>query len=276
MMTVSTELHVLRHRPGPKIMMAMWCAQIVVFAYLISYLIYRFVPSLSAAQAAQIHRALLPSQLGTQVLDSMPVYGGPVMLIIGALVGGGDYRWGTLRTIIARRPDRVSILLGRVGALTTVMLITAVLSLLTSGLCSAIVALANHDHAAWPTPGSLLLHLLALWLVCVTWSMAGFALAVLTTSVPAAIGIGLMWALALENAIGLLSASVPALAVVRKGLLSAATGSLAKAMGGPGATAGAPGVAPVIAGWLAVLLLLGYAALAVGLSLLMFTRRDIT
>jgi ABC-type transport system involved in multi-copper enzyme maturation permease subunit len=276
MTTVGTELRAIRYRPGPKIMMAVWCAQIIVFAYLVSYLIYRFVPSLSPAQAAQIHRALLPGQLATQVLDSMPVYGGPVMLIIGALVGGGDYRWGTLRTIIARYPDRTGFLLGRAGALTAVMLLISVVSLVLSGVCATIIALAGHDSAAWPSPGSLLAHLLALWLVCAAWGIAGFALAVLTRSVTAAIGIGLLWTLALENVVGALAASVPALSDVRKVLLSAATGSLAKAMSGPGAAAGAPGVAPVVAGWVAVLILLGYVAAGIGVGLAAFTRRDIT
>ncbi|MGD0244340.1 MAG: hypothetical protein ABSB59_29015 [Streptosporangiaceae bacterium] len=275
MITIRTELHALRHRPGPKLMVVVWSAQIIVFAYLISYLIYRFVPHLTTAQAAQIHRGLLPAQLDNQLLYSMPVYGGPVMLIIGALVGGGDYRWGTLRTIVARRPDRIGFVLGRAGALTVVMLLTSVSSLVISGICSTIVALADHDPAAWPPLPSLLLHLLAFWLVCAAWAMAGFALAVLTRSVTAAIGIGLMWTLALENVIGLLSSSVPVLAGVRKGLLSAATGSLAKAMGGPGAVTGAPGVAPVLGGSLAVVVLLGYIALGIGVSAVAFTRRDI-
>jgi ABC-type transport system involved in multi-copper enzyme maturation permease subunit len=257
-------------------MAAIWCAQIILFAYLVSYLIYRFVPHLTAGQAARLHHALLPAQLGSQVLDSMPVYGGPVMLIIGALLAGGDHRWGTLRTLLARRPGRAEFLAGRAATMAAVMLAISVLSLVISGVCSTVIAVISHFPAGWPSAGSLLLHLAALWLICLAWAMTGFALAVLTRSLTAAIGIGLMWTLVVENIVAGLSASVPALAELRKGLLSAATGSLAQALSGSAVPSGVPGVASVVSGPVAALVLVLYVAAGFGAAVLVFRRRDVT
>jgi ABC-type transport system involved in multi-copper enzyme maturation permease subunit len=271
------ELFGLRRRPGVWILTAVWSAQIIVFAYLVAYLVYRFVPELTPEQAQQMRTSLLPASIGNQMLGSMPVYGGPVMLIIGALVAAGDYRWGTLRTILGRYAARTSLLLARFGAMALVFLLLSVLTLVVSALCSVVLALVEGETIVWPGPGSIALSVLALWLVCTAWGGLGFALGIVTRSIAAAIGIGLLWTLMVENLIGGLAGLLPVLETVRTVLLSAATGSLAADLGSSTVSeGGGPGVVATMSGAAATAVLLGYVALTVLVSCAVFRRRDVT
>ncbi|WP_129662955.1 ABC transporter permease [Phytoactinopolyspora endophytica] len=160
----------------------------------------------------------------------MPVYGGPVMLIIGVLVASADYRWGTLQTILSRSGHRSGILTGRFLGLAVVMTLIAAGSLVLSIICSVVVALSTGSALTLPHVGALVGFLAAMLLITMAWSAVGFLFGVLTRNPATGIAIGLLWTLALENGLSGLACAVPALEGIRFVMLSTNTGAIAHAM----------------------------------------------
>jgi ABC-type transport system involved in multi-copper enzyme maturation permease subunit len=182
------ELFALRRRPAVWVLSAVWAVQIVCFAYLVSYLVWRNLHTeMSPSDAAAMHADLMPASVDHTILGSLPVWGGPVMLILGALVAAGDYRWGTFRTVLSRVAARTPFLAGRFLALAVVMLLMSVLTLLVSALSSLAVALVEGASAAWPGVDRLLVSLAAIWLITMAWASVGFALGLVTRNLAASI-----------------------------------------------------------------------------------------
>ena len=118
------------------------------------------------------------------------------------------------------------------------------LTLVLGAAASAVVALVEHAPMDWPGPLPVLAGFGATWLIMTAFAGLGFALGLLTRSLPAAIGIGLLWTPTVESVLSLLAGSVGFLEPLRAGLLSPSAGSLAAAVDsvtGIG-TAGTPGV----------------------------------
>lgn len=275
--SLRAELFALRRRPGVWILGGVWALQVIVFAYVVFYVVHRVQgPDMAPGQADGLLRQLLPESVGFKVLGSMPVYGGPVMLVIGVLIAASDYRWGTLQTILSRGGDRSGFLVGRFLGMTVVMAVIAVVSLVLSVVCSTVVAAAVGRPAVLPSVADLGVFLLAMTLVCTAWGALGFLLGQVTRNPATAIAIGLLWTLGLENGINGLAYALPALDGLRVLMLSANTGALAHALGAPTmAAGGAPGVVDIVTGPVAVATLLGYAVVALAAGLAAFRRRDI-
>lgn len=277
---VRAEWFGLRRRPGVLLMTTIWGLQIIVFAYTVLYVVYRTSGAeLPAGDAERLLTSVLPVSTGSFIVGSLPLYGGPVMLCIGAIISSGDYRFGTLRTLLSRYPDRARLLLARFLGTALVMLVASVMTLVLSLLCSGVIATAEGRPLDYPGPGELLLAFGAIWLVVTAWAAVGFALGTITRSVVSAIAIGLIWTLMVENLlVGGLSGSVPAMDAARKVLLSPNSGSLAYALGAaPGSgSSGTPGVVAAVSGPVAVLVLTGYIVVSVLVAIGVFRRRDVS
>ncbi|MBB6350117.1 ABC transporter permease [Nonomuraea muscovyensis] len=275
--SLRAELFGLRRRPSMWILGGFWAFQIVFFAYAVFFVVYSVQgDSMTAAQAESALRQLLPASVHHKVLGSLPLYGGPVMLIIGVLVAGSDYRWGILQTIISRTGERTGFLLGRFAGMAVVMALISAGSLVLSVVCSAVVAAATGRPFAYPPVSGLLLFVPALALMTTAWGALGFLLGVLSRNPATAIAVGLLWTLGLENALGALAYAVPALDGVRHLMIGTNTGSLAHALGAPTVSeGGAPGVVDMASGPVAAAVLAGYVTVALAISLITFRRRDI-
>ncbi|MDG4832117.1 hypothetical protein O7627_22810 [Solwaraspora sp. WMMD1047] len=273
--SLRAELFALRRRPAVWIVAAGWTVQIICFVYLITYLVYRAVaaqPEGSGSDSGPILADLLPASADHTIVGALPIWGGPVMLVLGALIAGGDQRWGTLRTVLARFADRTSFLLGRFLALALLLLALSVLTLAVSAASSVAVALVEGAAIRWPGPDRFLLALGSIWLICTAWGMVGFVLALATRSLTAAVGAGLLWTLLVENAVTGLGGLVPLLGAVRTVQLSTSSGSVAAALGASG---DGFGVAAVTSGPVAAGVLAGYVVLALLAALVIFRRRDL-
>lgn len=272
------ELVSLRRRPGMLVLTAVWAVEVVAFAYVLLYVISRSSEPASAEDAERLLGFLLPASTGGFVVGSMPLYGGPLMLWIGALLAGGDYKLGTLATLLARYPRRGSFLLARFTGLLVGLLAVAALTLGLSVACSAAIAVAADRPLDYPSIGRLAVTLGALWLVAAAWGSLGFALGVLARGTMAAVGAGLLWTLGVETLlIGGLSGAVPVLDAVRVGLLAPSSGSLAAALGAPlGGSSGTPGVVDTASGPVAAAVLAAYVAVPLLVALAVFRRRDVT
>ncbi len=273
--SLRAELFALRQRRSVWVLAGVWGLQILLFAYLIAYVIYRSMgDDLGAGEAVALRDSLLPGSVDPYVVGSMPIWGGPVMLIIGALVSASDYRWGTLRTIMARFANRGALLVGRYLALVLVMLGVAVATMLLGAVASLGVALADGSAIGWPGPGELIAAVGALWLVATAWASLGFAVGVLTRNVAATIGIGLVWTLLVENVVGVLAGSL-GLDGVTAVLLGPASAAMSEALGASPGAGGGFAITAVTGPAVAVTVLAGYAVVSLLAALAVFRRRDL-
>lgn len=66
--------------------------------------------------------ATLPANLIANALGGFAVMGGAIAMILGALVAGSEYDWGSRKTALTQRPGRLTIFGGMVAALATALL----------------------------------------------------------------------------------------------------------------------------------------------------------
>lgn len=84
--------------------------------------------------------------------------------MLGAIVIGGEYTWGTQKTILTQRPGRGTVLASQLLALATMIAVWVLGIFVTCSLCSIGIAAAEGDAMDWPGPLDLLKGLGGGWL----------------------------------------------------------------------------------------------------------------
>lgn len=252
-----------------------------VFGYLIPYVGYRSGggSGFAAGQtAAQLLADVLPGRLVPNTLGGFPVFAGAIALTIGALVAGSEYGWGTLKTILTQRPARASVLAGKLLAIATAILALVLAVFALNALWSWVIAATEGRPADWPAVLELGRGIGAGWLVLGTWSLVGAALGTLFRSTALAVGLGLVWALAVENLVRGFASLVGLLDVLQKGLPGTNAGSLVASLGAPtlDQPGGTPGVSDVVGGPQAAAVLMAYVVALVVIAGLALRRQDVT
>ncbi|WP_116202717.1 ABC transporter permease [Amycolatopsis circi] len=273
----SAELGQLRRRVALWAAGAVWLVQIVVFAYLVQYLTYRKEAAKpDHGKAETLIHTLVPDGLAYYNASLYPLYGSAIALIIGALVGGGDYRWRTMTTLLTQRPDRRTVVLGKLASLATVMAVLVVMSFVVSAVCATAVAAAEGRSQQWPLIGDLVASFGACWLSVLAFAGLGFTLAFVFRSVAAALAIGLVWTLALESLLAGLAATFEGLKPLRAILIGPNSGVLAHALGAAVQGQGGPlGVTDIAVPIAATIVLVGYVLATVVVSMVVLNRRDV-
>ncbi len=272
---VRGEAMLTRTRVAVWVSTTVWAVCIAVFAYLVSYLSIAGAQWYTADQQHAIVSTMLPAGTSYYVLASLPLYGAPQFAILGAIIGASDFGRGTIRTLVSRFARRAPFIAARLTNLVVVAAVIAVVTLLTSIVCSFVVAAASGRSAALAPLGELAAAAGAIWLVAGVFLVLGFAVGTLTRSVIAAVAISVAWTLGVESLlVGMLAPVVPALASLQQVLPVGATSSLAAGFVPdgvqtvPALTAGTtPGVA--------VLVLVAWAAVAGAGSWALLGRRDL-
>lgn len=231
-------------------------------------------PPQAGSMREELLSGLLPENLLSGLLSTSSNLGGTLALILGALAVGGEYGWGTLKTVLTQRSGRTNVLLGKLIALGVVLVVFVLLAFVAAVAGSYGVALLEGVPADWPPPGELAGGTGAAWLILMTWAALGAFLAVLFGGTALAIGLGLVYVLVLEAVIAGLPADNEVFEAVRGALPGQRAGSLAGSFG-PTAS-GAPGIpAPADPGQAALILgfyVVGFASLAA----LALRSRDVT
>ncbi len=273
--SMTAELFALRRRPAIAVLAMIWTLQLLIFAYLVNYIVYLTMGAdMTETERTTLINGLLPENLHHYVVASMPIWGGPVMLIIGGMISAADFRWGTLRTVLARFADRNALLIGRFLGMATVMLIIALVSVLAGVVGSTAIALADGLPVSFPSAAGLLGSAGSLWLIATAWGSAGFALGVITRSIGATIGIGLVWTLAVENILGALAGAF-GLNGAKAIFLGPSSASLAEALGSTLTSGGGFGISAVTGPGPAIAVLAAYTIAGLALSMAVFRRRDV-
>ena len=265
---------------------AMWVLAAVllvlaqVFGYLIPYVAYLSGGGngFAAGQtAAQLLTEVLPSRLVPNTLSGFPLFAGAIALVIGALSVGSEYGWKTLKTILTQRPTRSAILGGKLLALVTVVLVIVVGAFALNAFWSWVIATTENQAADWPSVVDMARGIGAGWLILGAWSVVGAFLSVAFRSTPLAIGLGLVWALAVENLVRGFSGVLGFLDAFQQGLPGTNAGSLVASLGAAtlDQSGGTPGVTDVVSGPQAAVVLSAYVVVLALVGGFALRRQDV-
>lgn len=274
------ELLKLRKWPAMWILAAVLLVLSQVFGYVIPYVAYRSGGGSGFAAGetpAQLLADILPGRLVPNTLGGFPLFAGAIALIIGALVAASEYGWGTLKTILAQRPRRRSLLAGKLLSMATAILALVLTVFAVNALWSWVIAATEGMPADWPSVLDLGRGIGAGWLILGMWSLLGALLGMLFRSTSLAVGLGLVWALAVENLVRGFAGVLGFLDAFQRGLPGVNAGSLVAALGAatldqPGGT---PGVTAVVSGPQAVVVLGAYVVVLTLVAVVALQRQDV-
>ena len=278
---LSAELLKLGKRPATWIVVGIWLALNLTFAYLLPYLSYRTGTPTGpdgAAPPAQLLAEVLPANLVTNVLGGYPLFGGAQVLILGALITGSEYGYGTLTTLLTQRPRRIEVLASILGALTLVVIALGVASFALSAGASSLVAAVESAPGAFPSTTELAQGLASGWLILGMWGLGGALAGIAFRGTALAVGLGLVWALVIENLVRGTAALLDVFDTIQRALPGVNAGSLVAALGASGQGEGAggtPGVVAVVGGSQATVVLACYVVGFVLVAAMVLARRDV-
>jgi len=113
----STRAELLRLRKWPAVWVTIgaWLALAAMFGYVFNYVSYATGDngfSNEGQTAASLLADLLPANVPAVMIQGTPMFGGALMMVLGALVAGGGYGWGTWKTVFTQGPSRTAAVLG--------------------------------------------------------------------------------------------------------------------------------------------------------------------
>ncbi|ASW56771.1 ABC transporter permease [Plantactinospora sp. KBS50] len=275
------ELFKMRHRSALWLIVAVWMVLTLVFGYLFPYLSYNGTSGGPGGVPADADAALaraLPAGVISAAVQGFPLFAGALALILGVLVTGSEYGWQTLKAVLTQGPRRLSVLAGSFLALQLVIGLIVVATFLTASGGAAVVAAVTSKPAQWPGLVDFVQGFVGGWLIVGMWATLGMVLGILVRGTALAVGVGLVWALAVETLLRLFAPSVSLLDTLQRWLPGTNAGGMAGAIGvaTQGAAADTPGVSTVVTGTHAALVLAGYVALSVVVGAAVLQRRDVT
>jgi ABC-2 type transport system permease protein len=281
--SLTAELLKVGKRPATWLIAVAWLVLSLLFGYLFPYLSYRGAPTGPAAgageaSAEEVLAEALPANLVPTAIQGFPVFAGALALLLGALSAGSEYGWGTWKTILAQGPGRRAVLAGKLAALGLVLLLVVLATFLVAASASWLIAAVESRPLRWPPLAELAQGLAAGWLVVGMWGWAGMFLGLLVRGTSLAIGLGLVWTLAVENLVRGFASLLAAIEVLQRWLPGTNAGSLAAAVGVPvqGAPGGTLGVTTTVDGTQATLVLAAYLVAFTAAAAVLLQRRDVT
>lgn len=277
----STRGELLRQRKWPAawVTLGAWLLMALMFGYLFSYLSYKTGDASFISRGTTSEDLLarvLPANVPNVLVQGMPMFGGALMMVLGAIIAGNGYGWGTWKTLFTQGPSRISSAVGSMVAM-TVFVAGVVLATLVAYLAvSLAIALTESQPVVWPALSDVLLSVGGGILILEMWALFGFALGTIARSPALAVGLGLVWALVFENllrGVGAILGPVEAFTAILPGT---ASGSMVGALVDMSGNAnGTPGVLDVISGTQATITVMLYLVALPLLSLVLIRRRDV-
>lgn len=275
MRNISAQLLVLRKRPSTWVLMGVWVALGIMFAYLLPYLTYRG----GGEGRPEPLTPLLPEALAGSLLAGFPFFGGVIALMLGVLAIGSDYGWDTLKTLLIQRPGRLRVFSSKLGAL-ALGLVPFVFAIFIAGaVASYLIAGAENAAVQWPPLWEIVQALAAGWFVLAVWAALGALLAVLSRGTALATGLGILYTFVIEGVLSGLAGQVSWLEPLVEYFVRANAYSLVTALGVPGQslTDNGPGgfFGPFVDGGQAIVVLTTYLVGFLLLSAMVVRRRDV-
>jgi ABC-type transport system involved in multi-copper enzyme maturation permease subunit len=269
----------LRQRPAVWVLGGIMLVALILFGYAFNWIQLSF-PSKNfhpegRLTIAQLKTVLYPINFVKNSLEGVGIVGSILTLILGALVVGSEFGWGTVKTVYTQRPGRLQTLAGQVAVVSVIAAIFTVAFYSVAALASLGIALGDHATITWPATIDILKALGATWLIFESWSLFGMTLAFLFRQSAMAIGIGLAYVLAIEGILFRLLGGFDAgwVTTIEKFFLGQNAGALIRSFGQPFPNPGQ--VAPIVTAGVAVLVLVIYSLVFTGVTSLVVRTRDV-
>jgi ABC-2 type transport system permease protein len=255
----------------------------LVTAYLFSFLGYLGdTPAMYAQEGtpAQDLPAMLPSQFVIQAVGSL-FFTAP-FIVLGAVIAGGDWGRGTIRTSLLAGPGRVRAFAGQAAAI----LIACAVSVLLCFALAAVACIAIRWYAGPAAPGAAGNGAFPAWsmigegvgaglLVGVAYGALGIALGTICRSAGGGVAAALAWYFLVDDQMYELSLNAGGVFQhIYDAFPEASVVTLTSMFGSSGGGAGSQTYQPV-GPWESAGILLGYIAVFLGLALVLVLRRDV-
>jgi ABC-2 type transport system permease protein len=193
--TIKAEWRKNRFRPAFLVSSA-FIAAITLLLYAVTW--YEATHGGSGDRSGVSLLTLYPDQFVNNVMGAGFPFGAAMAIVLGALITGSEYSWGTTKTMLTQRPGRLTNWSGRVLVFTAWMVIMS-LVLFALGAAGSVVVDSFPGHAIiWPSAIDIAKGIGAMWLVLAVNGAIGLTLGVLIRQSAAAVGIGLIYVLAVE------------------------------------------------------------------------------
>lgn len=270
------ELFRLRRWPAVWVTIGAWLLLSVLFGYVFDYLAYTTGDGFGPAQgvpAQELLAGILPTAVPSVLVQGMPMFGGALMLVLGAMVAGSGYGWGTWKTAYTSGLRRTTVAGGSLLALAVLVVAAVAASLAVDVAASLGVAALESQAVVWPAVGDLAAAVGTGLAVMGMWALLGYALGTVTRGTSLSVGLGLVWALVVENLLRGVGALLDPVATLTEVLPGTAAGSLVRSLGGVG---GAPGVLDTLSGPVALVTVLVYVVALPAVALAVVARRDVS
>jgi ABC-2 type transport system permease protein len=196
-------------------------------------------------------------------------YGSAIAVILGVLSAGSEYGWSTLKTVLTQGPGRLSAFAGKLLVLAVILAIYAAVILACAAAASAVTGAIYGSAGGWPSLLDVVKAFLACWLIMGLWTGLGVLLAVLFRQAPLAIGLGIVYSIAIEGLIVNTLSLDSSLQNVERGFPGANATALVNSFGGNAARA-------LVGPTQAVLVVAAFMVAFVLVAALLLRVRDVT
>jgi ABC-2 type transport system permease protein len=268
----------LRKRPAVWILGWILVSLVVVLTYGVLFLIIVTRPGnvqLGGGGVDVLKQAIYPSNFVVAVLSGGGGgFGGAIALILGALTFGSEYGWATLKTIFTQRPARLETFAAKAAALGAVLALYDLVIFLAGAVASALIGAYFGHLAPWPSLLVILEGTFAGWLILAVWAALGAALSVLFRQAALAIGLGLVYSLAVEGILFGILGQFSWIKNVEKAFPGANATALIQSLSTLPRSPQNP--EPIVGTLQAILVIVAYLVLFLAVSGLILRRRDVT
>jgi ABC-2 type transport system permease protein len=249
--TTRAELFRLRRWPAVWVTVTAWLLLNALFNYVFNFVTYTSGDTSFSTQGesrADVLASIVPTGVADQLPQGAPLFGGAIMMVLGAIIAGNGYGWGTWKTVFTQGPSRVATVLGSMSAMVLLVAGLVVATLLTDVAMALGVAGLESQPVTWPAASALLQSIGGALLVMVMWALAGYFLGVVARGPAVSVGLGLVWALVIEQLLRGVGTSLNAVAVFTHFLPGTAAGSLIGSIVGVGGPDPTPGIIDTLSG----------------------------
>lgn len=249
---------------------------LVILLYFITYAVLSHPPRNfeSRVPASVLKREDYPENLLPNVFSTVSTLGAAIMIIFGGLSSASEYGWLTVQTILVQKPGRSAVLAGKLLNLAISVVLISIVVLASAALTSYLLVSLDGATSSWPSSTTLLKGFGALILELSVWTAFGTFLGIAFRSTAAAIGGGLVYFFVIEAILATVFRDTD----IVKEFLKLLPGVNATAIDSAfPLTFRSPNAAtPLVSAGHGVITLLVYLVLFVGLSFVIFQRRDVT
>ncbi|WP_342214818.1 ABC transporter permease [Nocardia abscessus] len=234
-LVASTKAEMLRLRKWPAfwIILGTWILMNLTFAYLFNYLAYTSGESgrmSNGLPREALLRQMLPAAVPEVFTQGMAMFGGALMLVLGALTAGSGYGWGTWKTVFTQGPSRVQAVAAVLLSLAVVVVGLVCAAFVVDVSIAALIAASQSQAVSLPALDRSLLGILTGTAILGMWTLAGALIGAIARGPALAVGIGLVWVLVVENLLRGAAGIFAPIRAITDHLPGTAAGSLAGAM----------------------------------------------